>query len=271
MLENLSRVPLKSGAEGKSYYKYYLKDFAVLSDKKKEFLKNPVGEMSAGLNIHKRNKLFDSGYLADEVGIFPTEDGGKLVSNRTVFRDCQGDALQWWFAWHGLDPLRYAIWDPYDHYGLEVSFEDKRKLADPEISDLEKCQDVLHVVQESLIMGEDPATLFLYFKKPEDVGYDAEKIGTDACSFFVCANVEIQTPLGRVPIFMTHMARDFAEGCELRSRFWMGYNVIDGKAEYLMPQGREFPLILAKQLLGHNFNEFTNLTEVLPLVYAEEK
>ena len=24
--------------------------------------------------------------------------------------------LQWWFAWHGIDPLRYAIWDPYDPY-----------------------------------------------------------------------------------------------------------------------------------------------------------
>ena len=270
-MEAIKRVPLKPGAEEKTYYKYYLKEFATLSDERKEFLKNPVGDMKSGLDINDRNMLFEPGYMTGEVGIFPTKEGGKLVSNRTIFKDCKGEALQWWFAWHGLDPLRYSIWDPYDHYGLEVSFEDKRKMMDPNLSDLEKCQNVLHVVEESLVMGEPPATLFLFFKNPADVGYDADKIGTKDCSFLVCANVEIQSPMGRVPIFMTHMARDLAEGCELRSRFWMGYNIIDGKAEYLMPHGMEFPMPLAEQLLSHNFNEYTNLTEVLPRVYQEEK
>ena len=120
-------------------------------------------------------------------------------------------------------------------------------------------------------MGEPPATLFLYFEDPVEMGYDASKIGTLCCSSFVCANVEIQSPLGRVPIVMTHMTRDVEDGKELRSRFWMGYNILDGKAEYLMPGGMPFPVELAKQLLGHNFNEFTNLARILPQVYAEEK
>lgn len=267
----ITRVPLRNGDENKSYYKYYLKDFAVLPESKVKFLENPIGKMEDGLNIHERNKLFDPRYLPDEKGIFPTADGGKLVSNNTYFKDTTGEMMQWWFAWHGLDPLRYAIWDPYDHYGLEASFEDKKKMANPNLPLREKCCNVLHVVEESLVMGEPPATLFLNFKDPKDVGYDAEQIGTESCSFMVCANVEIQSPMGRIPIFMTHMTRDLKDGCELRSRFWMGYNIIDSKAEYLMPGGMEFPMEMAKQLLGHNFNEFTNLAEILPDVYKEEK
>ncbi len=70
---------------------------------------------------------------------------------------------------------------------------------------------------------------------------------------------------------MTHMTRDTEYGCELRSRFWMGYNIINGEAQYLMPGGMEFPIEMAHQLLGHNFNEYTNLSEILASVYAEEK
>lgn len=96
--------------------------------------------------------------------------------------------------------LRYAIWDPFDHYGLEISFEDRAKMMDSSLSDLEKCQNVQHVVEELLVMGDEPATLFLNFKNPADIGYEAENIGTDKCSFMVAANVEIQSPFGRVPI-----------------------------------------------------------------------
>ncbi|MCD7922158.1 MAG: phloretin hydrolase [Clostridiales bacterium] len=270
-MEDLKRVPLRPGAENRSYYKYYLKEFAKLPVDKAEFLKNPVGRTEDGLDIHERNQLFQPGYLPDERGVFSTADGGKLVANNTKFLNATGEMLQWWFAWHGIDPLRYAIWDPFDHYGLDISFEVRAKLLDPSLSLREKCCDIQHVVKESLVMGNPPDTLFLDFKKPEDMGYDETKIGTAACSFFVGANVGIESPLGRVPIVMTHTARDTADGCELRSRFWMGYNIINGKAEYLMPDGMEFPLEMALQLLGHNFNEFTNLSEILPSVYAEEK
>ncbi len=70
---------------------------------------------------------------------------------------------------------------------------------------------------------------------------------------------------------MTHMARDIEGGCELRTRFWMGYNIINGQAQYLMPGGASFPQKVCEELLSHNFNEFTNLSELLPQVYAEEK
>lgn len=74
-----------------------------------------------------------------------------------------------------------------------------------------------------------------------------------------------------MPIVMTHMARDTADGCELRSRFWLGYNIIDGEATLLLPPGVQIPEPLVVDLLSHNFFEYANLAQLLSKVYAEEK
>ncbi len=266
-----NRVPMYPGAEARSYYKYYQQPMAEIPADKQEFLKNPWQPAENYLPIAERNRIFEPGYLPGEVGLFETPEGGIMVANKTDFIGSTGAMLQWWFAWHGIDPLRYACWDPYDHYGLELSFEDRAKILNPNTTIPQKCYDVQHVVSESLVVGEDPMILYINFRDPRRMGYDIEKIFTDACSFLVCANVEIKTPMGHLPVVMQHMARDTAQGCELRSRFWMGYNIIDGKAQYLMPGGAPFPKEVGPLLLGHNFLEFTNLARILPDIYAEEK
>ena len=171
-----------------------------------------------------------------------------------------------------LDPLRYAIWDPYDHYDLEISDEARAKMLDPNVSIADKCYDVDHLVTESLVMGTEPMKLLIGFKNPASMGYDTGRIFTDACSFLVCANVLILLEDGgKVPVVMTHMARDIEGGCELRSRFWMGYQIIDGKAVKMIPDDMTFPEQVVAELLGHNFAEFTNLAAILPEVYEQEK
>lgn len=266
------KVPLKAGAKERSYYKYYLRDMAQIPQEKQMFLKNPKGDPKDALRIEDRNKLFEDGYLADEKGYFMLENGTGVVSNNTYFKGATGAMLQWWFAWHGIDPLRYAIWDPYDHYDLEISEEARMKLLSPDVSIPEKCYDVDHLVTESLVMGIDPVKLLIGFRNPASMGYDTSKIFTDKCSFLVCANVLILPEDGsKIPVVMTHMARNIEGGCELRSRFWMGYQIIDGVPKKMIPDGMVFPEPVVADLLGHNFAEFTNLAAILPEVYAEEK
>lgn len=266
------RVPLYDGAEKKSYYKYYLQDMVEIPADKQEFLKSPKGDPKDALDINDRNKLFDPGYLADESGYFMLDNGCAVVSNRTEFKGSTGAMLQWWFGWHGVDPLRYAIWDPFDHYNVEVSDEQRRYILDPQTSVADKCREVDHLVTESLVAGDDPVQILIHFKDPANLGYDKAKIFTDACSFMVCANCEILGPGGvKMPIVMTHISRDTEGGCELRSRFWMGYHIIDGKGVKLLPEGMTFPEPIVAQLLAHNFAEYTNLAAILPKVYAEEK
>ncbi len=265
---------VKVSEEGKkrSYYKYYLQDIAEVPAEKKKILDNPKGNPADALRIEDRNKIFEPGYLPGEAGYYLLENGTAVVANKTDFPGSKGEMLQWWFAWHGVEPTRYAIWDPHDHHGLEVSDEDRAKMIDPNLTPAQKCAGIHHTVYESLVPGTKPDHIEIDFRDPEEMGFDTSKIFTENCSFIVCANTGLEAPDGSmVPVVMLHMARDNESGCELRSRFWMGYHIIDGEPKKLLPDGIEFPEPMLQALLAHNFLEYTNLSVILPSVYAEEK
>ena len=73
------------------------------------------------------------------------------------------------------------------------------------------------------------------FEKPSDLGYDAEG------------------------------------GSELRSRFWFGWQIIEGKPVKCIPDGFKIPTAGPASLLNHNVKEFSNLARILPDLYSEEK
>lgn len=103
--------------------------------------------------------------------------------------------------------------------------------------------------------------------------YNEEFVDTEHCNALVCANVIIvgnnETP--DIPVVMTHFLRPVEGGSELRSRFWFGYQIIDGKPVKMIPDGVSIPEIAPVSLLNHNVKEFANLAAILPSIYAEEK
>ncbi|MNN70805.1 hypothetical protein D3C81_1866840 [compost metagenome] len=70
---------------------------------------------------------------------------------------------------------------------------------------------------------------------------------------------------------MTHMTRDVEGGIELRSRFWLGYQIVNGQPVKVIPDGLVLPIEVTKGLFAHNLKEFTHLATILPKIYAEEK
>jgi hypothetical protein len=68
---------------------------------------------------------------------------------------------------------------------------------------------------------------------------------------------------------MTHFIRPTADGCELRTRFWIGYSVVNN-APVRIPQFVPDEMV-AKAILVHNVKEFTHLSKILPNVYEEFK
>ncbi|MCC8152208.1 MAG: phloretin hydrolase [Lachnospiraceae bacterium] len=265
---NAPKVPLHAGDEEKSYYHFYQRELTPMSAEKAEFLNDPWQNDGNGLEISQRNTIFDDGYLPGETGLFTLKEGGFQMANLTRFEGCTGSMLQWWFAWHSLDSLRYSIWDPYDHYGIQVSDEDRAYILDPNTSIPDKCRNIVHCVSESLVPGTPPDDIVINFKAPATLGFDDSKVYTDKCSFIVCSNVK----MGPVPVVMLHMARDTDYGCELRSRFWVGYQVIEGKGQYLLPDEiKDQVKGMLPMLLNHNFLEFSNLAAILPEVHAQEK
>lgn len=265
-------VPVAEDAKTKSYFKYYEQGIASPTPEQLQMVDQSKGTVEECLEIEDRNKMLeaDSTY-PEKLGYYPTKDGGLLVAGNIPMPDVTSEMLYWWFAWHGLDPLRYAIWDPEDHYGLDLNEEGVRRALDPTIPMEEKTWGATHTVQESL--GGPPDQIVIMFQNPADMGFDVSRIGTDGCEFMVCANA-LLGPM-KMPVVMAEFGKKVNGVMTFQARFWVGYHIIDGQPQCLVPVTKVIPEaecdMIAKGLLAHNIKEFSNLNKVLPKVYAEEK
>lgn len=264
------KVPIRNDDRNKSYFKYYAQACSVgPAEKYAEITSEPYDTASA-LRIQDRNDLFKPGELPGEFGWWQLEDGTALIANSTFFPGVTGEMFDWWFAWHPIERLRYAIWDNEDHY--DVYLDDPAHSRDMRLTMQERHWDSVHNIWEDIGMGQVDL-LRIHFRRPRDMGYDESKIGTDACNALVCANVTVVGSGDEpdVPVVMTHFLRPVEGGSQLRSRFWFGWQIIDGKAVKCIPDGVNVPAKGPVSLLNHNVKEFSNLSRILPSVYAEEK
>lgn len=264
------KVPARNSDREKSYFKYYMEDCALGDPEKYAKITPEPYDNALALRIQDRNDLFKPGDLACPFGWWLLEDGTALIANRTFFPGVNGEMFDWWFAWHPIERLRYAIWDNEDHYDVYV--DDPAHTRDMSLSMQERHWDSIHNIWEDIGTGQVDL-LRIHFRRPRDMGYDESKIGTDACNALVCANVSVigSGDMPDVPVVMTHFLRPCEGGSELRSFFWFGWQIIDGKAVKSIPDGVKIPAKGPVCLLNHNVKEFSNLARILPGLYAEEK
>ena len=175
--------------------------------------------------------------------------------------------FEWWFAWHGLEDMRYRIWDPEDHFYARQQM--REKVLDPKVPMREKTWGTVHIVREDI--GAGPDDLILEFRYPHELGYDESKVGTKDCAAMMCANGHGPVPGQGVAAVMTHMVREIEGGIELRSRFWIGWGLVNGQVVKLVPDGVRVPVEVPMGLFAHNLKEFGHLATILPDLYKEEK
>lgn len=210
-----------------------------------------------GMNLADINTMFDDGYSHCEFGLFHNPDGGCMIANLTQMPGVTADMFDWWFAWHGLDTMRYMIWDKDDHIYCQT--QNVEQALDDSLSFRERFWNTEHVLEEQLMEGREPVRTRLHFVHPTEIGFDPEKFaafkGTIVC-----------TP---APAIMVHFLRPVEGGSELRTRFFMGYSM-GPNGENQIP---DFPWFeeANKAMLMHNVKEFTHLAKVLPDVYNEFK
>ncbi len=120
------------------------------------------------------------------------------------------------------------MWFRKGHYSISVSDEDREKILDPATPTLEKFQGRTHYVIEDT--GNVPEDIQVSFLTPENLGIDSEELKAKKISI-VCANGLSQARAGgpKAPAIMIHLFREIPGGIESRSRFWMGYHMIDKK------------------------------------------
>ena len=251
------KVPVTEEEKKSPLYKYYTMEMAKADPAKYAEAVEPK-DGSLALHPYDLNKLFDEGYLPMELGFCNLPDGGATLANLTDMPGVTPEMFDFWFAWHGLEDLRYKMWDNEDHYFART--RNREKALDKSLSMKERYWDTVHDVDENCGMGKEH--IVIGFRNPADIGFDPEKL-KDFKGTIVCSGS------AEAPVIMCHFLRPTETGCELRTRFWFGYSIIDGKPKKILPDGVNFPLEPVKALLNHNIKEFTNLAHILPMVYEE--
>ncbi|AKA68220.1 DAPG hydrolase family protein [Clostridium scatologenes] len=262
------RKELTIQEEQKSYAKYFHKPVVVPNSQLIEILKQGQMDSAKALLPENINELLKDGYDEVETGYCVLENGAGYVAVNNKFPGVTLDMINWWFAWHGLEDLRYMLWFKKGHYGISVSDEDRAKILDPATPMLEKFQGRTHYVIEDA--GNGPEDIQISFLKPKELGIDMDKFNSGKFTA-VGGNGVSQSRSGgpKAPAIMLHLFREVPSGVESRSRFWMGYHMINGKPCKLLPEGIQIPVQSAMGLAFHNVEEYSNLAAILPELYKE--
>jgi hypothetical protein len=250
------------------YARYYDRPMTPAPQEIYDFLnKGPIDPDDA-LPIEHRNNVLKKGYLPGERGWCMMPDGSAFVSGLTEMPGVTAEMIAWWFAWHGLEDLRYMIWDPDDHHGVHVRPEDLEHRLNYNLSLTERNWGTTDIVTEDV--GGGDIILNISFVSPADFGYDMKLFKKEKVQIAVSACVSADALGGQSLVAMSHVGRAMPGGIELRSRFWIGWTIVD-KKPVRVGQGipaAEFE-VLAKGLAYHCPKEYYNLAAILPDVYAE--
>jgi len=262
--------------KAKPYAKYFYKNPAPPLPGALERMENPMDPAKA-LPIERLNDMLDPGYHEVESGWCALPQGGLYVANHLKMPGVTVEMIDWWFGWHGLEDLRYKIWWPAGHFGVSMSERDRAKVVDPDTPPKLRFQGITHYVLEDT-GGPSVEKIAISFMTPEQVGFDMDRFKSPNVGTLVAANGSakmLDPPPGipdvKSPAFMMHFVREIPEGVEFRTRFWMGYHILDKKPYYCLPKIAKIPEIVAKGLAMHNVMEYSNLASFLPEIYEEQK
>jgi hypothetical protein len=220
------------------------------------------------------NRLLDVEALERgvEIGWCNRPDGSGYIANTIVYPGVTADMIDWWFAWHPLEDLRYRIWYPPQHGGIMLSPIDRARILDPAVPNREKNWGVTHYVTENCDCGME--NVDISFRSPADMGFDMDRFNRAAATFAGgggwAVTVHKDDDSITAPAIMCHTFYEVPGGLRHRTRFWMGLRFTEqGKPELCLPRGVQVPSVAVQGLARHNVKEFTRFREFLPRIYKE--
>jgi hypothetical protein len=253
------------------FAKYYYEKIPVPDRAHLAMMDEPCDPAKA-IGPERMNDLLNPGDLAVEIGWCNLPNGAGFIANRMIYPDVTAEMVDWWFAWHPLEDLRYRIWYPPQHGGLMLSPEGRKRILDPSIPNREKNWGVVHHVTENCNCGME--NIDIHFLSPKDFGFDMTRwkepyVSTFAGGFGWAVSVNKTDESITAPALMCHIFRQHPKGLEHRTRFWMGYRMSNGKPELTLPPGVKVPVEAVQGLARHNVCEFTRWGQFLPRIYKE--
>ena len=265
--------PLTPEELAKPYAKYYTMDLGGPDLEALELLRRDRQmDAAKALMPEDISALLDPGYHEVETGWCMLPNGGGYIAVLHKMPGVTVEMIDWWFAWHAIEDLRYRIWYPPYHLGIGVDEWARPRLLDPDVPVRDKCRHIIHHVTEDVGMGAEH--IDIHFLGPDEMGFDMERfvapnVGTFVGGFGFSLNEHQPPDIPAAPAIMCHFIREIPGGIEFRSRFWMGYTLIDRKPVFMLPSGVKVPEAAVQGLAEHNVREYTNLRNLLPGIYKE--
>lgn len=263
--------PLTPEEEARPFAKYYYDEIPQPDPAHMAMMDKPCDPAKA-LYPEQMNDLLNPGDLDTEIGWCNLANGAGFIANKIVYPDVTAEMIDWWFAWHPVEDLRYRIWYPPQHAGIMLSPEGRARLMDETIPWSERNWGVTHHVTENCNCGMDNVTIS--FKSPQDFGFDMSRwkrpnVATFAGGQGWAVSVDKTDESITAPAMMCHIFRETEAGLEHRTRFWMGYRLSNGRPELTLPPGVAVPPVAVQGLARHNVCEFTRFKTFLPRIYKE--
>lgn len=250
-------VPVTEADMREKEYQFFLRDMVPPKPGVYEKIETAILSPDQALPIQRINDLFLDGYLPGEFGYTQLDDGTLFVANLMQMPGVTVEMMDWWFAWHGLKPIRYKLWDKDEHY--DISTSDPKRRRNPNIPLNQRYWDTVDcAVEENPIDG--PHKVFIHFRNPVDIGFNSALLNQFSGTIICAADKD-------APVVMCHFVRPIDGGVELRTRFWMGVSIVDGTPVRALPPHGRIPLEVGKNVLTHNNKEFSNLAAILPELY----
>ncbi|WP_287153482.1 hypothetical protein [Candidatus Solincola tengchongensis] len=265
-IRSMPRRRLTPEEENKPYAKYFHKELAEIPrDDLERVNAGPVNPASA-TPIERRNDLLEPGYLEVETGYTVMPDGSGFAATLVRMPEVTPEMLDWWFNWHPLEGLRYAIWCPPAHVDIGVK-DPARHLDSSGVPLRERNEGSTHYPVEGFNL-RSAQRLAIRFYSPREFGLDMELFREPFISRAYCADVTLS--LMRTPfcVFL-HAVRSVAGGVEYRSRYWIGYTMRGGKPVRVRRPMPFRMMDLARNNCLHSLMEYNNLASFLPQLYAE--
>ena len=219
-------------------------------------------------------RLLEPGYLDLETGWCRHRDGSVHVAVLTRLPGVTAAMIDWWFGWYAAAPYRYRMWHPRDHVQAMVRGEAAPRAGGPEGY-------VGRSVYEWERIGGVDHALCLHYRSPETFGLDPALFADALVGTAVCAEValaDLPTDVGH----LVHVVRDTGDGCEVRTRLWLGdlhvrlppaldggavSSALDAMANRRAVRALLAPRTLGRDLVVHISEQMNHLGRFLPSLY----
>lgn len=263
-VNSMTRRELTQEEKSLPYSKYYYKDMAKIPEQDLKLASSGAIDKSKALPFSSVQQVIEDGYCEVETGYCSMGDGTGFAATKVFMKDVKLEMLDWWFNWHPLHDLRYAIWCPVGHNGISAK-EPSAHLDSSGVDLKVRNYGKTHYPDEGFNL-EGHEVVSIHFKDPKDMGIDIKNTRV------YVANVTKK--IGFYELLITtfvHVAREVEGGVEYRSRYYP--RVYINKKNQFKKCKIKFPQSLitnwAKNNCMHSLVEYNNLGDILPHVYSE--